>query len=77
MSERSYQGSIYGYLHPEILNGASGEETVRALCAAAGGEGTFSPKLAQRLEQHFVVPRSAGLFPKLTEREGEILALLA
>jgi len=60
-----------------ILKGASGEETVRALRAAVGGEAIFSPKIAQRLQQHFVAPNSAGLFPELTEREGEILALLA
>ncbi len=58
-----------------ILKGASGEETVRAIRATLGGEAIFSPKIAQRLQQHFAAPTSVGL--KLTEREGEILALLA
>lgn len=60
-----------------ILKGASGEETVRALRAAAGGEAIFSPKIAQRIQQHFVAPNAAGVFPELTEREQAILALLA
>ncbi len=60
-----------------ILKGASGEETVRALRAAAGGEAIFSPKIAQRLQQHFAAPTAANTFSALTEREGEILALLA
>ncbi len=60
-----------------ILKGASGEETVRALRAAAGGEAIFSPKIAKRIQQHFVAPNAVGAFPELTEREQEILALLA
>ncbi len=60
-----------------ILKGASGEETVRAIRAAAGGEAIFSPKIAQRIMQHFAKPPTASAFPELTEREREILALLA
>jgi DNA-binding NarL/FixJ family response regulator len=60
-----------------ILKGASGEETVRAMRAAAGGEAIFSPKIAQRIMQHFATPKPASVFPELTEREREILALLA
>lgn len=60
-----------------ILKGASGEETVRAMRAAAGGEAIFSPKIAQRIQQHFAAPSAAGAFPELTEREQAILALLA
>lgn len=60
-----------------VLKGASGEETVRALRAAAGGEAIFSPQIAKRIQQHFAAPTSTGSFPELTEREHEILALLA
>lgn len=60
-----------------ILKGASGEETVRALRAAAGGEAIFSPQIAKRIQQHFVTPNATGAFADLTEREQEILALLA
>jgi len=60
-----------------ILKGASGEETVRAIRAAAGGEAIFSPTIAQRIVQHFNTPLLPGSFPELTAREQEILALLA
>jgi DNA-binding NarL/FixJ family response regulator len=58
-----------------IVKGASGEETVRAMRAAVNGEAIFSPKVAQRLQQHFATSTASSL--DLTEREGEILALLA
>jgi DNA-binding NarL/FixJ family response regulator len=60
-----------------ILKGASGEETIRAIRSAAAGEAIFSPKIAQRIMQHFATPPKAVAFPELTEREREILALLA
>jgi DNA-binding NarL/FixJ family response regulator len=44
-----------------ILKGASGEETVRAMRAAAGGEAIFSPKIAQRIMQHFATPKPASV----------------
>lgn len=60
-----------------ILKGASGEETVRAIRAAAGGEAIFSPQIAKRIHLHFATPNAASTFSELTEREQEILALLA
>ncbi len=60
-----------------ILKGASGEETVRAIRAAAGGEAIFSAKIAQRILQHFATPSTTVAFPELTDREREILSLLA
>lgn len=60
-----------------ILKGASGDETVRAIRAAASGEAIFSPTIAQRIMQYFTTPSRANPFPELTEREREILALLA
>ncbi|MBC8162938.1 MAG: response regulator transcription factor [Roseiflexaceae bacterium] len=60
-----------------ILKGASGEEMLRAIRAAASGESIFSPKIAQRIMQHFAIPLATTSFPELTEREREILALLA
>jgi DNA-binding NarL/FixJ family response regulator len=50
---------------------------VRAIRAAAGGEAIFSPKIAQRIMQHFATPPTTSVFPELTEREREILGLLA
>lgn len=60
-----------------VLKGASGDETLRAIRAAAAGEAIFSPKIAQRMMQYFATPPPATAFPELTEREREILALLA
>lgn len=63
-----------------ILKGAEGEETLRAIHAVARGEAIFSPTIARRLMQHFAAPgrsSSPDPFPELTEREHEVLALVA
>lgn len=60
-----------------ILKGASGDETLRAIRAAAHGEAIFSPTIARRVMQHLDAPNKPAAFPDLTEREREILALLA
>ncbi len=65
-----------------ILKGARQEETLRALRAVANGEAIFSPSVAERV-MHFLgreggpAANPADLFPQLTEREYEILSLLA
>ncbi len=63
-----------------LLKGADGEETVRAVRAVAHGEAIFSPAVAQRLMGYFGASRTAAApasFPELTEREQEVLALIA
>jgi DNA-binding NarL/FixJ family response regulator len=60
-----------------ILKGASGEETVRAIRAAAAGEAIFSPPIAQRITQYVSAPSTTAAFPDLTDREREVLVLLA
>ena len=60
-----------------ILKGAGGEETLRAIRAVAGGESIFSPSIARRMMQHFDHSHQPEAFPELTEREREILQLLA
>lgn len=65
-----------------LLKGAEGEETLRAIKAVSQGEAIFSPTIAQRLIGYFATPRkhpqtAAPLFPELTEREREVLTLLA
>jgi DNA-binding NarL/FixJ family response regulator len=63
-----------------LLKGAEGEETLRAIQAVAHGESIFSPSIAQRLMNYFANPRAnpvASAFPVLTEREREILTLIA
>ena len=63
-----------------LLKGAEGEETVRAIRVVQNGEAIFSPSIARRLMQYFGASRPTALpqlFPDLTEREREILALIA
>jgi DNA-binding NarL/FixJ family response regulator len=63
-----------------LLKGAEGEETVRAINVVNNGEAIFSPSIARRLMQYFGASRPIALpqlFPDLTEREREILTLIA
>lgn len=72
----SLQAGSRGY----VLKGARPEELLRAIRAVADGEAIFSPAIAQRLIDYFAQPRPSApalAFPELTEREREILALIA
>jgi DNA-binding NarL/FixJ family response regulator len=63
-----------------LLKGAEGEETLRAIRAVAHGEAIFSPAIAERMIRFFAqapVAQSSVVFPELTEREREILNLIA
>lgn len=63
-----------------VLKGANYEEMLRAIKACGNGEAIFSPKLAARLADFFSgTSRSAppDAFPELSEREREVLDLLA
>lgn len=62
-----------------LLKGADKDEIVRAIGAAASGEAIFGPEIANRVIAHFAVgPASSGTaFPSLTDREREVLDLLA
>ena len=63
-----------------LLKGAEGGETLQAIHIVSSGEAIFSPAIAQRLMQYFGAPRPPGPsqpFPDLTEREREVLALIA
>lgn len=63
-----------------ILKGANQAETLRAVRAVGSGEAIFSPGIAARLIDFFAEtrPTRAGqLFPELSDREREILNLLA
>ena len=69
--------------HGYILKGADGAETLRAIHAAASGEAIFSPAITRRLTEYFATPgldrttRSEQPFSNLTDREHEILTLMA
>jgi DNA-binding NarL/FixJ family response regulator len=68
------QAGARGYL----LKDARLEDVVRAIDAVGRGEAIFSPSIAQRLLSYFAHNRPTTLtFPELTEREREILALIA
>lgn len=63
-----------------LLKGAEGGETLQAIRVVSTGEAIFSPAIAQRLMQYFGAPRPPGPsqpFPDLTEREREVLVLIA
>jgi DNA-binding NarL/FixJ family response regulator len=63
-----------------MLKGSKREEMLRAIQAAAGGEAIFSPQIAARMMAFFndMRPkRPSELFPELSEREREVLGLLA
>ncbi|HEU5086942.1 MAG TPA: response regulator transcription factor [Roseiflexaceae bacterium] len=68
-----------------VVKGAEPGEILRAIRAIADGEAIFSPGVAERLMQYFAnppervqaAPTTASPFPELTEREREVLALIA
>src|SRR3954452_9731389 len=62
-----------------LLKGAEQDEILRAIRAAAAGEAIFGPQIAQRVIAHFTSGSgsAAATFPSLTEREREVLELVA
>jgi DNA-binding NarL/FixJ family response regulator len=63
-----------------MLKGASHAEMLRAIRAVGSGEAIFSPVIAARLIDYFANIRPVTppqVFPELSEREREVLALLA
>lgn len=68
------QAGARGYL----LKGALRNEVLTAVRAAAAGEAIFGPALARRMMQYFTQMKAPGVtFPELTEREREVLLLIA
>jgi DNA-binding NarL/FixJ family response regulator len=63
-----------------VLKDADEAEVLRAIRAVGAGEAIFSPAIATRLMDYFAAQHPAvskELFPTLTEREREILHLIA
>jgi DNA-binding NarL/FixJ family response regulator len=63
-----------------VLKGADHAEMVRAIRAVGSGEALFSPAIASRLMDFFSALQPAAVpqvFPELSEREREILDLMA
>lgn len=70
------QAGARGYL----LKGAFKADVLRALRGVHSGDAIFGPSVAQRLMQYFASvrpPVGIDAFPELTERERQILGLLA
>ena len=65
-----------------VLKGADAEEVLKVVGAVAEGEAHFGPEIAKRLMGFFSTPQSPAApppraFPELTEREEEVLSLIA
>jgi DNA-binding NarL/FixJ family response regulator len=62
-----------------LLKGAEQDEILRAIRAIAAGEAIFSPTIARRVVEHFAsgTASAKAAFPTLTEREREVLDLIA
>jgi DNA-binding NarL/FixJ family response regulator len=62
-----------------LLKGADQDEIVRAIRATAASEVIFGPEVASRIVAHFAsgAGSTAAAFPSLTEREREVLGMIA
>jgi DNA-binding NarL/FixJ family response regulator len=61
-----------------LLKGAQQDDVVRTIGAVARGDAVFGPDVAGRILRTFTDPQpAAGPFPQLTDREREVLGLLA
>jgi DNA-binding NarL/FixJ family response regulator len=62
-----------------LLKGSDAEEIVRGVRAVAAGEAIFGPSIARRVVAWFSAPKPAAsaAFPQLTDREREVLDLVA
>ncbi len=63
-----------------LLKGALKAEIVRAIHNVASGEAVFGPAIARRLMEYFSTPKpiaASQAFPELSDREREILNLIA
>ena len=63
-----------------VLKGANQAEILRAIRAVTSGEAIFGPGIAKRVLGFFSATRPtvpARVFPELSERETELLALIA
>lgn len=68
------QAGARGYL----LKGAAKSEVLRAIRDVAAGAAIFSPAIAGRMMSYFGrIQQQPAVFPELTEREQEILQLMA
>ena len=62
-----------------LLKGAEQDEILRGIRAIAAGEAIFGPSIARRVVEHFATGTGSAkaVFPTLTDREREVLELIA
>jgi DNA-binding NarL/FixJ family response regulator len=60
-----------------LLKGAGQAEIVRAVQTVAEGGGVFGASVARRVMEHFSGQYASEPFPELTDREREVLAMVA
>ncbi|MEO3785492.1 response regulator transcription factor [Actinocorallia sp. B10E7] len=60
-----------------VLKGADGEDFLAAVRAVARGEAVYGPAVARRIRRFLTVGPTGAPFPELTQREHEVLGLLA
>jgi DNA-binding NarL/FixJ family response regulator len=60
-----------------LLKGAGQAEIVRAVQTVVDGGGVFGASIARRVMEHFSGQHASEPFPELTEREREVLSMLA
>lgn len=77
--ESSVFAALRAGAHGYVLKGAGQEQLARAIHAVGEGESIFSPEIARRVIDFFSRPtaRRPLVFPELTERERELLDLIA
>jgi DNA-binding NarL/FixJ family response regulator len=78
--ENSVLAALRAGAHGYVLKGAGQEQLARAIRAVAEGESIFSPAIAKRVIDSFArsgVSQRPLVFPELTEREREVLDLIA
>jgi DNA-binding NarL/FixJ family response regulator len=78
--DASVHAALRAGAHGYVVKNADPDDLVRAVRTVASGSGHFSPAVVERITQHVATGgRSSdeGVFPQLTRREREILALMA
>ena len=75
--EESVFAALRSGAHGYLLKGAGPDEIVSAVRAVARGEAVFGAGIAGRMLAHFSQTARRAPFPQLTEREHEVLGLLA
>jgi DNA-binding NarL/FixJ family response regulator len=78
--ENSVFAALRAGAHGYVLKGAGQEQLARAIQAVSEGESIFSPAIAKRVIESFArtaVSERPLVFPELTQREREVLDLIA